>query len=69
MVIWTVFILGEAGAVSRVAGIFVGESRKGAKVYCKNETNPLAITLTEPVPEAFGQKNIFLFNFSFCCLL
>ena len=23
------------------------------KVYCKIETNPWAITLTEPVPEAF----------------
>ena len=61
-------ILGDPGAVSRVAGIFVGESRTWAKVYCKNETNPWAITLTEPVPEAFEipllirQKNIFLPN-------
>ena len=47
------YILGDPGAVSRVAGIFVGESRTWAKVYCKNETNPWAITLTEPVPEAF----------------
>ena len=46
-------ILGDPGAVSRVAGIFVGESRTWAKVYCKNETDPWAITLTEPVPEAF----------------
>ena len=50
----TVFsILGDPGAVSRVAGIFVGESLTWAKVYCKNETNLWAITLTEPVPEAF----------------
>ena len=47
------YILGDPGAVSRVAGIFVGESRTWAKVYCKNETNPWAITLTEPVPESF----------------
>ena len=46
-------VLGDPGAVSRVAGIFVGESRTWAKVYRKNETNPWAITLTEPVPEAF----------------
>ena len=31
----------------------MGESRTWAKVYCKNETDPWAITLTEPVPEAF----------------
>ena len=31
----------------------MGESRTWAKVYCKNETNPWAITLTDPVPEAF----------------
>ena len=42
-------ILGDPGAVSRVAGIFVGE--RSAKVYCKNETSPWA--LTEPIPEAF----------------
>ena len=42
-------ILGDPGAVSRVAGIFVGE--RSANVYCKNETSPWA--LTEPVPEAF----------------
>ena len=46
-------ILGDPGAVCRVAGIFVGESRTWAKVYCKNEKYPWAITLTEPVPEAF----------------
>ena len=42
-------ILGDPGAVSRVAWIFVGE--RSANVYCKNETSPWA--LTEPVPEAF----------------
>ena len=40
-------ILGDPGAVSRVDKMFV------AKVYCKVETSPWALTLTEPVPEAF----------------
>ena len=40
-------ILGDPGAVSRVAKMFV------VKVYCKIETSPWALTLTEPVPEAF----------------
>ena len=35
------------GAVSRVDKMFV------VKVYCKIETSPWALTLTEPVPEAF----------------
>ena len=33
-------IFGDPEAVSRVAGIFVGESRAWAKVYCKNEASP-----------------------------
>ena len=40
-------ILGDPGAVSRVDKMFV------AKVYYKVETSPWALTLTEPVPEAF----------------
>ena len=40
-------ILGDPGAVSRVDKMFV------VKVYCKIETSPWALTLTEPVPEAF----------------
>ena len=56
-------ILGDPGAVSRVDKMFV------VKVYCKIETSPWALTLTEPVPEAFeycllliGQKKNFLAN-------
>ena len=40
-------ILGDPGAVSRDDTMFV------VKVYCKIETSPWALTLTEPVPEAF----------------
>ena len=40
-------ILGDPGAVSQVDKMFV------VKVYCKIETSPWALTLTEPVPEAF----------------
>ena len=40
-------ILGDPGAVSRVDNMFV------VKVYCEIETSPWALTLTEPVPEAF----------------
>ena len=40
-------ILGDPGAVSRVDKMLV------VKVYCKIETSPWALTLTEPVPEAF----------------
>ena len=42
-------ILGDPGAVSRVDKnlMFV------VKVYCKTETSPWALTLTETVPEAF----------------
>ena len=40
-------ILGDPGAVSRVDKMFV------VKVFCKIETSPWALTLTEPVPEAF----------------
>ena len=44
-------ILGDPGAVSRVDKMFV------VKVYCMIlrmiETSPWALTLTEPVPEAF----------------
>ena len=42
-----ILILGDPGAVSRVDKMFV------VKVFCKIETNPWALTLTEPVPEAF----------------
>ena len=45
--IWPGCILGDPGAVSRVDKMFV------VKVYCKIETSPWALTLTEPVPEAF----------------
>ena len=41
------YILGDPGAVSRVDKMSV------VKVYCKIETSPWALTLTEPVPEAF----------------
>ena len=41
----TLLILGDPGAVSRVDKMFV------VKVFCK--TSPWALTLTEPVPEAF----------------
>ena len=44
---WQKNILGDPGAVSRVDKMFV------AKVYYKVETSPWALTLTEPVPEAF----------------
>ena len=40
-------ILGDPGAVSRVDKMSV------VKVYCKIETSPWALTLTEQVPEAF----------------
>ena len=40
-------ILGDPGAVSRV------DKMSEVKVYCKIETSRWAITLTEPVPEAF----------------
>ena len=39
-------ILGDPGSVSRVDKMSV------VKVYCKIETSPWALTLTEPVPEA-----------------
>ena len=41
-------ILGDPGAVSRDDTMFV------VRVYCKIETSPWALSLTEPVPEAFG---------------
>ena len=41
------FILGDPGAVGRVDKMSV------VKVYCKVETSAWALTLTEPVPEAF----------------
>ena len=40
-------ILGDPGAVSRVDKMSV------LKVYCKIEKSPWALTLAEPVPEAF----------------
>ena len=40
-------ILGDPEAVSRVDNMSV------VKVYCKMEMSPWALTLTEPVPEAF----------------
>ena len=40
-------ILGDPGAVSRVDKMLV------VKVFCKIETSPWALTLTEQVPEAF----------------
>ena len=57
-------ILGDPGAVSRVDKMSV------VKVYCKIETSPWALTLTEPVPEAFelpasdGPQKIFLWPIS-----
>ena len=56
------YILGDPGAVSRVDKMFL------VKVYCKIETSPWALTLTEPVPEAFElpasdwPEKIFLAN-------
>ena len=54
-------ILGDPGAISRV------DKTSVVKVYCKIKRSPWALTLTEPVPEAFElptsyrpQKNIFL---------
>ena len=41
-------ILGDPGAVSRDDTMFV------VKVYCKIETSPWALSLTESVPEVFG---------------
>ena len=56
-------ILGYPGAVSRADKMSV------VKVSCKIETSPWAITLTEPVPEAFElpasdrtEKKIFQAN-------
>ena len=40
-------ILGDPGAVGRV------DKMSEVKVYCKIETSPWVLTLTEPVPEAF----------------
>ena len=40
------YILADPGAVSRV------DKMPMVKIYCKIETSPWAITLTEPVPEA-----------------
>ena len=48
-------ILGDRGAVSRVDQVSV------VKVYCKIETSPWELTLTEPVPEAFDWPEHFLF--------
>ena len=52
-------ILGDPGAISLVDKMSV------VKVYCKIKRSPWALTLTEPVPEAFElpasywpQKNI-----------
>ena len=47
------YILGDTGAVSRVEGIFVGER------LLQERESPWAITLTEPVPEAFVHENPF----------
>ena len=41
-------MLGDPGAFSRVDKMSV------VKVYCKIETSPWALTLTEPVPEVFA---------------
>ena len=41
------FILGDTGAVSRDDRMLV------VKVHCQIETSPWALTLTQPVPEAF----------------
>ena len=46
----TLAILGDPGAVSRVDKMFV------VKVFCKIETSPWALTLTEPVPEFRAEK-------------
>ena len=46
-------ILGDPGAVSRVDKMFV------VKVFCTIETSPWALTLTEPVPEAFELPAVF----------
>ena len=40
-------ILVDPGAVSRV------DKMSGVKVYCKIKISPCALTLTEPIPEAF----------------
>ena len=40
-------ILGDPAAVNRV------DKMSMVKVYCKIETSPWAITLTEPVPDTF----------------
>ena len=47
LTIVAILILEDPGAVSRVDKMFV------VKVYCKIETSPWALTLNEPVPEAF----------------
>ena len=56
-------ILGDPGSVSRFDKMSV------AKVYCTMETSAWALTITEPVPEAFElpasdwpEKNIFVAN-------
>ena len=58
-------MFGDPGAVSRVDKMSV------VKVYCKIETSPLALTLSEQVPEAFelsasdwSQIKIFLWRIS-----
>ena len=43
----TILVFGDPGAVSRDDTMLV------VKVYCKIETSPWALTLTESVPEAF----------------
>ena len=57
------FILGDPGAVSRDDRMLV------VKVHCQIETSPWALTLTQPVPEAFelpaselARKIFFLTN-------
>ena len=58
-----VLILGDPGAVSRVDKMFV------VKVYCKIETSPWALTLTEPgarfskLPVITGPVKLFCFPF------
>ena len=55
-------ILGDPGAVSRVDKMSV------LKVYCKIETSPWVLPLSEPVPEAFElpasdwPENFFFIN-------
>ena len=51
-------ILGDPGAASRDDGIFMGESLQ------QERESPWALTLTEPVPEAFEilPSDIFLAN-------